>query len=207
MKTMSDTLNEEQQMILTGLLLGDGHLETRNDGITYRLKVEHSDAQTDYAQWLFEKFKQFCVQDKVYTRVRKDGRISVGFTTKSTGVFHLHAQQFYVDAKKRIPPQIDKMLTPQGLAIWFMDDGSRKSLKHHTYNIHTLGYTKEDLEFIKSKLQKLFGINVALHAQRNSTWRLYVGADSASRFTEIIKPHVQIIPSMRRKLVNTLPKL
>jgi len=202
MKAISDSLNDEQRAILVGLLLGDGHLETQNRGRTYRLKVEHSDAQTDYAQWLFEKFKQFCVQQKVYRRVRKDGRISVGFTTKSMGTFRFYAQQFYVDAKKRIPPQIDTLLTPQGLAIWFMDDGSRKSSRHHTYNIHTLGYTKNDLEFIQNKLQKLFGIQVVLHAQRNSTWRLYIGADSAQRFTGIVHPHVQMIPSMRKKLVN-----
>jgi len=202
MENKENTLNEEQRAILVGLLLGDGHLETQNNGRTYRLKVEHSEAQADYSQWLFTQFQHLCDQEEVYRRVRKDGRISVGFTTRSTGIFRFYAQQFYVDKKKRIPPMIHKILTKLGLAIWFMDDGSRKSNRHHTYNIHTLGYTKEDLEFAREKLDILFGIQVTLHKQRNDSWRLYIGAHSASSFTHLVEPYVQQIPSMRKKLVN-----
>nr|NIQ06013.1 hypothetical protein [Candidatus Korarchaeota archaeon] len=35
-------LSKRQREILVGLLLGDGHLETQNNGRTFRLKVEHS---------------------------------------------------------------------------------------------------------------------------------------------------------------------
>ena len=202
MKNKQDSLNEEQRAILVGLLLGDGHLETQNNCRTYRLKVEHSEVQADYSKWLFKKFEHLCDQKEVYRRVRKDGRISVGFTTRSTGIFRFYAQQFYVERKKRIPPMIHKMLTKVGLAIWFMDDGSRKSARHHTYNIHTLGYTKSDLEFMKNKLDSLFRIQVTLHKQRNNSWRLYIGSHSAPDFTKLVKPYVQKIPSMRKKLVN-----
>ena len=197
-----DTLTSEQQSILVGLLLGDGHLETQNNGRTYRLKVEHSDMQADYSVWLYKKFAGLCNQEDVYKRVRPDGRVSVGFTTRSSGVFRFYAQQFYVGKQKRIPPMIHKLLDPLGLAIWFMDDGSRKSAKHYTYNIHTLGYTKSDLEFVAQKLQLLFGISATLHKQRNNSWRLYIGSDSATQFTELIQTYVQQVPSMRDKLVN-----
>lgn len=203
---ITDYLHQEQRDIIVGLLLGDGHLETQNNGQTFRLKVEHSEIQSDYSIWLFNKFKNLCNQKHVYRRERRDGRVSVGFTTTSSSVFRFYAQQFYVGNKKRIPPMIHKMLTPIGLAIWFMDDGSRKSNKHLTYNIHTLGYTKNDLEFLKRKLETLFNIQVALHKQRNHSWRLYIGAHPASHFTDLVKPYVQLIPSMRKKLVNKMPK-
>lgn len=207
MNNLIDTkLTQEQQEIIVGLLLGDGHLETRNNGRTYRLKVEHSEKQLDYTEWLYSVFKNLCDQTELYRRVREDGRISVGFTTRTVGSFRFYGQQFYVDGKKRIPPMIHKMLTPQGLAVWFMDDGSRKSARHKTYNIHTLGYTKTELEMTQSKLKNLFGIKVVLHSQRNDSWRMYIGADSASKFTELVAPLVQKFPSMRKKLVNETPK-
>ena len=199
-------LSKVQQEILVGLLLGDGHLETRNNGRTYRLKVEHSSEQLDYTEWLFTVFRSLCEQTELYRRVRTDGRVSVGFTTKTTGSFRFYGQQFYVDKKKRIPPLIHKLLTPQTVAIWFMDDGSRKSIKHHTYNIHTLGYSKSDLEFVQSKLLETLDISTSLHAQRNNTWRLYIGAISADKFTQMIKPFVERFPSMHKKLVNEMPK-
>lgn len=199
---IDNTLTTYQQEILVGLLLGDGHLETRNNGRTYRLKVEHSDEQSDYAEWLFEVFRNLCEQTELYRRVRSDGRVSVGFTTLTTGSFRFYGQQFYVDKKKRIPPLVHKLLTPLSVAIWFMDDGSRKSNKHHTYNIHTLGYTKSDLEFVRDKLLTTLGISTMLHAQRNNTWRLYIGSATADKFTQMIKPFVQQFPSMHKKLVN-----
>ena len=164
-KTSEASLSLEQRDILVGLLLGDGHLETRNNGQTYRLKVEHSDQQADYAQWLFKRFEHFCEQKNVYKRIRSDGRVSIGFTTAASDAFRFYAQQFYVAKTKRIPPLIQELLSPISLAIWFMDDGSRKSKKHKTYNIHTLGYTKSDLEFVQIALANKLGIQVALHKQ------------------------------------------
>ena len=201
-----DSLNQGQRDILVGLLLGDGHLETQNGGRTFRLKVEHSETQTDYSEWLFQRFENLCDQKDVYRRTRKDGRVSVGFTTRSLGSFRFYAQQFYVGNTKRIPPQIHKLLKSLGLAVWFMDDGSRKSNVHLTYNIHTLGYTKKDLEIAQDALKKTFGIQVTLHKQRNNSWRLYIDAKTASQFTDLIRPIVQHIPSMQKKLVNTMPK-
>jgi len=205
-KLVNTKLSEEQREIVVGLLLGDGHLETRTCGRTYRLKVEHSETQLDYVLWLYSKFNNLCAQSDVYRRVRSDGRVSVGFTTRTIGNFRFYGQQFYVDNKKRIPPMIHKLLTPQGLAIWFMDDGSRKSNKHKTYNIHTLGYTKTELEMIGDIINDLFGIEVTLHKQRNDSYRLYIGSNSAGNFTELVQPFVQIIPSMWKKLVNEMPK-
>jgi hypothetical protein len=51
-KIKSLKLTQKQCEIITGLILGDGHLETRTNGKTYRLKVEHSIKQKDYASSL-----------------------------------------------------------------------------------------------------------------------------------------------------------
>lgn len=199
---MCDVLTERQSQILTGLLLGDGHLETQNSGRTFRLKVEHSAAQADYVQWLFAEFIDFCECSEPYRRTRKDGRVSVGFATASSDAFNTHAEHFYVERRKRMPPRLSDLLSPLGLAVWFMDDGSRKSARHKTYNIHTLGYTMSDLEIARAALERTLGIRTNLHRQRNDSWRIYIGSHSANQFKEIVLPHLTPIQSMHKKLAH-----
>lgn len=201
-KKASLRLTKRQRSILVGLILGDGHLETQNNGRTYRLKVEHSINQKKYVEWLYREFKEW-VPGKIYTKQR--GALqSVGFTTYSHGSFRFYGQNFYGNKIKHIPKILSKLLDPLSLAVWFMDNGSRKSAKHNTYNIHTLGYKKDELVFVQNLLSDLFMIDTSLHKQKIKSWRIYILARSAVRFTAIVKKY--IIPSMRYKLVTQMPK-
>lgn len=195
-------LTKRQRHILVGLLLGDGHLETQDNGRTYRLKVEHSIRQKEYVQWLYEEFKEW-VPGGVYIKQRGKYK-SIGFTTYSHGAFRFYGQQFYSGKVKRVPGIIKKLITPLGIAIWFMDDGSRKSRKHHTYNIHTLGYKKSDLVLMQKVLSELFGIDTSLHRQKKDRWRIYILSRSAKQFTLLVKKY--LIPSMEYKLTTQMPK-
>jgi len=182
-----------------------GHLESQDHGRTYRLKVEHSFEQRAYVDWLYEQFKEFVrTPPRVKARVVRGSALkSYGFSTYSLGPFRFYAQQFYEGGKKVIPELIRKLLDPLALAVWFMDDGSLKSDHHRTYIIHALGYERKDLERVKEVFQSKFGIAVALHRQYDR-WRLYIVSESASGFRELISPHV--IPSLKYKLGNTMPK-
>ena len=189
-------LNKRQRSIVVGKLLGDGHLETQNKGRTYHLKIEHSIKQKDYVDWLYSEFKNL-VNQPPQIKKRLNSKPSYWFTTYSLGTFRFYAQQFYVNGKKVIPKIIKKLLDPLALAVWFMDDGSFKSNKHHTYIFHTTGFSKKDLLIIKNALQEKFGINVRLHKQYDK-WRIYICSDSAQKFKDLISPY--IIPSLKYKL-------
>lgn len=192
-------LSNKQKDILVGLLLGDGHLETLNQGRTFRLKIEHSLKQEDYVKWLYKNFKEWTMSPP-YRKKRKNGQESVGFTTYSHGALRFYGQQFYCKKKKIVPKIISKLLTPMGIAVWFMDDGSRKSLKHKTYIIHTLGYSKNDLEILQKVLVKKFNIKTKLHKQKEKYLRLYVLSESADNFRKIIESYIKKIVSMRHKI-------
>ena len=196
-------LNSAQRSILVGLLLGDGHLETQNRGQTYRLKVEHSIVQKDYVDWLYGKFKDLARTQPQAKKRKGKNQDSYWFSTYSLGTFRFYAKQFYADGRKKIPNVIAKLLNRQGLAVWFMDDGSYKSNRHRTFIIHAIGYHKNDLELIKSVLLEKFGIDTAIHRQYGK-WRLYITSHSARKFKHIVEPH--IIPSMKYKLGNIMPK-
>lgn len=196
-------LNSAQRSILVGLLLGDGHLETQNRGQTYRLKVEHSVVQKDYVDWLYEKFKDLARTQPQIKKRKGKNKDSYWFSTYSLGAFRFYAKQFYTDGRKKIPSVIAKLLNEQGLAVWFMDDGSYKSNRHKTFIVHTVGYRKNDLELIKNVLLEKFGIDTAIHRQYDK-WRLYITSHSAEKFKRIVEPY--IIPAMNYKLGNILPK-
>lgn len=188
----------EQRELIVGLLLGDGHLETQNNQ-TYRLKVEHSIKQKNYVDWLYQNFSKW-INQLPKARIKDSfGKelTSYGFTTYSSGLLRFYAQQFYFGKKKVMPKMIGKLLSPKALAIWFMDDGSWKSDRHHTYIIHSLDYSKKELTFVREVLKKKFDVNIGIHKQYDK-WRIYIYSDSAEKFKQLIEPH--IIPSMKYKL-------
>src|SRR3989344_6718 len=196
---MNGKLSSFQREVLVGLLLGDGHLETQNGGRTYRLKVEHSESQRDYTEWLFRLFFPLCEQAVLY-RKTKNEKLYVGFRTRSLGIFRFYAQQFYEEKEKIMPKIIGKLLSETALAIWFLDDGSKKSARHKTYNIHSLGFTKGELIDMQEVLHEKFLIEVSLHRQKGKYYRLYVQSNSTSRFREIIEPYIVKFASMKHKL-------
>lgn len=191
-------LNQIQKDVLVGLLLGDGHLETQNNGRTYRLKVEHSIGQLEYTEWLSKIFSEWITG--VY-RKNKNGKEYVGFTTFSHPSFRFYAHQFYKEKKKVIPRLISKLLSDTSVTIWYLDDGSWKSNKHSTFIIHTLGFSKNDLERVMEVLNKM-SVKSKLHIQKKKYWRLYIMSESAKKFREIIFPIVSQLESMKYKLGN-----
>ena len=194
-------LNQKQKEVLVGLLLGDGHLATQNGGRTYALKIEHSVKQRAYVDWLYELYKKW-VRTPPQIKYREGEPFSYYFSTYAHGAFRFYGQQFYLNGKKVVPHLIGKLLTPLGLAIWFMDDGSLKSQRHKTFIIHAIGYEKRELEQLQSVLLGKFGIKTNLHRQKKIYWRLYVYSESAERFREHTEKY--ILPSMGYKLGNIL---
>jgi len=198
-------LSELQKQVLVGTLLGDGCLETRNRGRTYRLKVEHSISQKDYVNWKCQVFKSFTLSEP---RIHK--RMSYGlvrdnycFQTLSHGSFRFYGQQFYRDGKKIMPKIISKLLTPLALAVWFMDDGSIKSKQHKALVIHSQSFNKQDLELIRGVLEVKYKIKSALRKRKDgSGFVIYLLSETIDIFIALVEPY--ILSSMKYKLGNTI---
>lgn len=192
-------LTSRQREILTGLLLGDGHLETQNDGRTYRLKVEQAVRKKEYVDWLFQEFQDFVrTEPKEKEKTRNESQTkNVGFSTLSVGNFRFHAQQFYQEKKKVVPKRIGKLLSPLALAVWYMDDGSQKSSLHKAKILNTQGFRKQEIEQLIQVLEKNFNLQAKLRNQKDG-YQIYIAAVSADRLKQIIKEH--IVPCIRYKL-------
>lgn len=195
-------LSDLQREVLIGLLMGDGHLESR-DGRIYRLKIEHSYHQKEYVDWLYDIFKEWVLtppQEKIQlfggVQYRK-----FWFSTVSHGAFRFYGQQFYKNKKKILPKLTHKWLSPLAIAVWFMDDGSTKSNRHRALILNTQSFSKSELMRLIKIFKERYGVDMKLRKQSRKSIEIYqliTTSETVERFVEIIKPY--ILPSMRYKL-------
>ena len=180
-------------------MLGDGHLETRSNGRTYRLKVEQSLSKEKYVLWLWENFRNFVLnKPKSKEKIRNGVKTkNIWFSTVSHGSFRFYARQFYKNGKKVVPKIIGKLLSPLALAVWYMDDGSVKSKNHKAKIINTQCFSKAEVLLLIKTLKDKFQINTRLRKQREG-YQIYILSESVDRFRKIIGKY--ILDSMRYKL-------
>jgi hypothetical protein len=192
-------LSQEQREVLIGLLLGDAHLETQNQGRTYRLKIEQSLKHQDYVQHLYEIFKPWVLTPPQPKERSCRGHTSWNcwFQTVSHGAFRFYAHQFYVDGQRRVPRLVHRWLTPRALSYWFMDDGSMKSRQSKGVILNTQSYTLNDVQRLVDVLQKKFGLQAKPRKQKEG-FQIYISGKSFETFRELVEPH--LIDSMLYKM-------
>lgn len=185
-------LNTIQRSIIVGTLLGDGHLESQNNRKTYRLKIEHSAKQLAYVLWLYKNL-QFLVQTPPQSKrkvLNKAEYENYYFQTLSLGQLRFYGQQFYNEkGHKQVPRQIKRWLSPLALAIWFMDDGSIKSMHHKALIFNTQCFSRKDVIVLQNALILNFNIESKIRKQKEGPQILVVGR-YAERLVETIRPYV-----------------
>ena len=203
-------LSKEQRQILVGLLLGDATLETQNGGKTYRLKVEYSSKNKDYCYHVYSLFKEWVLtppREKIVVSGEHKST-NLAFSTLSHGSFRFYAKQFYKSGKKVVPSLIRKLLTPRGIAYWFMDDGSIKSRMSKAVIFNTQGYTRADVNQLIEVLKVKFQLNARERKQKEG-YQIYVSGHSYERFLDLVNNW--IYPSMSYKIPQArrthLPKM
>jgi len=194
-------LTSRQREILVGLLLGDGHVEQSPSTPRARLKVEQRVSVREYVEWLYANFQDWVHRD-IRTRtkfLKTTGRSYhyCEFTTYAHEELLPYRQLFYPHGKKVIPAEIESLLSPLGLAVWFMDDGSIKSHECRGRIINTHSFSQEEVERLCLVLERKFQLQAWPRQQRDGV-QIYISAKSADRFKQILMPHM--LPVMYYKL-------
>lgn len=190
-------LSVKQCEMLTGMLLGDAHLEQQSSK-TARLKIEHCIRQQEYVAWKYDMWKER-VLTPPQLKSKQDrlgsASINVWFNTIShSELFEWHSR-FYTDCRKTVPK--DLALTPLALAVWFMDDGSRKSRECRGLYLNVQCYRQSEVEMLRTCLERDFELTTTTRQQADGL-QIYFPSSEAPSFTEIVKPH--LLESMMYKL-------
>ena len=177
------TMTERQKQILDGMLLGDAHLERQRGAVSARLKIEHSLSQAAYVAWKYSEWR-----DWVRTPPRERSRrnrlgttsMNVGFTTLSHVEFQRFRERYYGDRRKVVPA--DLALTPLSLAVWFMDDGSRKSSQCRGVYLNTQSFTRAEVDLLRFVILRDVGVDTSVRKQQDGL-QIYVPSPSVAEFT------------------------
>ena len=114
-------LTRLQKEVLPGILLGDAHLSTQDNGKSYRLHINQGIKHKEYVYHLYDIFKEFCLLEPVIKeRTHKTGVCSgktyhtIAFKTVSTSLFKFFGRLFNcnletkTDSSKRVPRDISR---------------------------------------------------------------------------------------------------
>lgn len=189
-------LNTEQVSVLVGSTLGDANLRIMKSHAIFT--CEHSSIQKDYVFWKYGIFKNWVLtppreESRKYHKDISRRTVSWKFQTVSHPLVTSFYHQFYLNGKKIVPKEIGKWLTPLALAVWYMDDGSRKPYGKGAF-FHTQNFSLEDQAFLIELLKEKFGLEA--HISSHGWWkekqlfRLYITAGSFPLLKNIISPYI-----------------
>lgn len=191
----------EQRGVLVGMLLGDGRRRENN------FFIQHSAQQEDYLLFKQEILAQITRKPVTIRRSRtKEGHELMRLEPKLIPLTRVLLKKLYKGGTKTITKKFLNLLTPQGIAIWFMDDGS-KSFKKKDGKIHALDVTlntylsKEENEIVISYFLEKWGFKWGL-SKSNDSYRLRMGTKEGKKFLAFIRPYIH--ESMLYKVQTSL---
>lgn len=204
---------KEMLGFVSGCILGDSHLY-RNNNRAFQFK--HSEKQLDYFFWKKAILEQFFPESKI--------RISSGYSYSSktdkqykwNGLFFVSDyferiyKHFYdSNGVKRINLGRLNQLTPLGLAVWYMDDGSlilhrnrylkngERTIRNRSMTFATNCFTYEEHLEVQKWFKIRFNIDVKIYKNLDK-YTTVLNATNSNRLIEVISPY--IIDSMFYKI-------
>ena len=186
-----------QKQLLYGGLLGDSHMSFHNQNC--RIKFEHCLKQKEYVKQKYKIMENFCTEI-ITQESRFDDRTeryntSVCFRTRTIRIFSDLYNLFYkLTGEKYINIEILNSLTAQGLAFWYMDDGTKTTERELT--LCTECFSLEDLQVILDYFKNKWDLLASISLRKRITFKDL----DAILFQKIIRPY--ITEEFTYKLIN-----
>lgn len=218
-------LTEKDKSILIGLLLGDGYIDDKG-----RIYIEHGEKQKDYCIYKAKLLHSVCggkdIKVHEYIRNRsilKDKKqfkestfITYSFKKQSQSFIQIRQVLYNSNRKKYISEEILQYLTPEAIALWWMDDGcltkkytyKNNEKKHCGYMLRLCTYLpKEQNEiiqkFFEDQYQMKWNVVKADGAKDDTQWMLRCGTIEGRKFLNIIREYIiKNVPSLSYKVID-----
>lgn len=189
------------------MVLGNGYLRVKKDSrwpnsYFSSIKIKHCKAQEEYINHKADLIHSiFGGKRPKVVPINNNGYPGFMFQ-KSNKYFRTLHSWIYKNNKKTFSRKILNMLTPQGIAIWYMDDGGLSAKKRdgkiHAYELFLNTHeTKETNQIIINYFLEVYDIKFT-QVKNKGLYRLRCGTKQARKFIALIEDYV--IPSMRYKI-------
>jgi hypothetical protein len=165
-------LTNKQKDLLTGGLLGDLHIQqTPSSTGRCRLRFCHSANQKEYLDWKYDIFKDpFCQKTKPpFVEKGKDRSDYLFYTSYRDEFMKPHSLWYPVIESpdpdigqrfvKKIPLNLEEeLISPLALAVWYLDDGTKRS-DTESCRIATQSFSKDEHQLLQNCLKNNFDIS------------------------------------------------
>jgi hypothetical protein len=184
--TVIETFTPTQTQLLLGTLLGDGCIsQTSNRAARYRM--QHSSRQHEYNLEKYRILSEFCNKPPVIRKNSGYGKfLSVG-ATKSLPILLSLYTLIYPHRRKTVSKEWLSYLTPEGLAWWYLDDGSLA--QHRQITLSTHSFPKTECKMLQTKLAE-YDIKTALYFVKHKYWVISIPALGSGKFLKMIAPFI-----------------
>ena len=200
------TFSPEQEQIVIGSVLGDGHLYRPNTPkCNSGFKVSHVDRE--YSYWKYDCLKSTGLFNPPTPRRRRDKETSWLIQSRRDPFFTSLRAIFYPEGKKVVTVDLLERLTTLGMAVWYMDDGNL-SLRHTAHSwvslrgyprvsLATCDFTYQENEVIRDWFRKKYNLHFHINLNPYPLLRLNPNKE-VNEFVSLVEQYV--IPCMRRKV-------
>lgn len=213
-KEQQKKLSQEEKGLLVAICLGDGHLHKPHPKTkSVQLEIGHSVKQLDYCTYKRDLVHDILGKESRVPKVSirnvkiKGKEYETCRFVKTCDYFFVLRNLLYPNGRKVITREILDMLSPKGLAIWYMDDGScyfkDSPIDGHSIcidlRISTDCFTSEEHDIMVEYFREVWNINFyKFYSKSRDVYCLRANKEAALKFIELIKSY--IIPSMKYKI-------
>lgn len=198
-------LSDSCKAVILGSLLGDGSITIGKGYKNARFQFRHSDKQKDYFDWKVSLLREISTPSACHEQA------SDGFGKKANpagkkwhyqskaleSLTELHSQ-VYKKGRFTIRRRWLNHLTPQSLAVWWLDDGSiisngRKGV------LCTDGFDEKSVNLIARYLLKVWSINSNVKPikralkdgySKEEYYRIWLNTTELKKFLQIVLPYI-----------------
>lgn len=204
-------MNRQDRAKVVGMVLGDGYIRTASAAdklagrrIAAQISFSHSIKQREYAACKVAELNEI-FGGKATLREKKYDYVHMCHAAKSNPYFKILKGMMYKDGKKHITRQVLDMLSPEGIAFWFMDDGSYRINRASDGRVTSLSLiistycSKEEVDEIIAYFKREHSITFKpAYCERTTLWYVRGNTAESKKFAALISKY--IVPSMRYKL-------
>lgn len=211
-RKITKKLSKEKKSLLIALLIGDGTISNN-----FVFKLSHSKDQLEFLEWKIKllnelEIKNNGVKEYISSCGYNEGKSVIYSQMSLNPTIKALRRSVYIP-KKKITRNLLNWLTPQGLAIWYMDDGhininlsKQRSSVQHTIKIATC-VDKTTANMIIDYFKEKWNIKFRLFSEGKNTFSIASSTeDDCKNFINIVKPYVLQVPTLLYKIRKDLTK-
>lgn len=198
-KILYEDLTYVELNTLIGTILGDAWVgrtkKAKNSSGSFTHKMEHK----EYVEYKYDLLKRLCSEPKIhYKKDNRSNRVYQQYFCKiaTNPAINTLRDMFYINNVKVVHKDVVE-LGPLGLAIWFMDDGSKTP---DGYKFATDCFSEGDKDTL---IKLLKNYNLVCTKQKVSKC-IYIKKESVELFTLLIK---EFVPNCMKYKLHSLKEL